>query len=100
MPEQNDHDILTTLVERITNMKKGQDDFHIDVNKKLDDLQQNYSDRISSLERSKTDVIDFKALEIRTDILEKWQSKVLGIAIGVSSLSGLATAILFKYIIK
>lgn len=100
MAEQNDHDILTTLVNDVKHLTKGQEEFHKEMKASIENLQNNYSNRITLLEKNKADVIDFKALETRVDTLEKWQSKVLGIAIGVSALSGIATTIIFKYLLN
>lgn len=94
-----DHDILTTLVNDVKHLTEGQREFHLEMKKSIQELQNNYSNRITLLEKTKADLLVVEKIETRLDALEKWQSKVLGIAIGVGALSGLATSIVF-YVLK
>lgn len=43
---QNDHDNLITLIETVKNLQKGQDTFHAEMRKSIDDLQKNYTGKI------------------------------------------------------
>ena len=46
MAEVTDHDILTTLVANVQNMKESQDKFHQDMKDQFADLKNNYKQRL------------------------------------------------------
>lgn len=48
MIEQNDHDVLVTLVANVTNLKESQEAFHREMKESLADLKVNYSARLDA----------------------------------------------------
>lgn len=47
----SDHDILTTLVADVRNMKESQDRFHTEIKEAITDLKENYATRLESVEK-------------------------------------------------
>lgn len=80
MPEQtmSDHDLTTTLVADVRNLKDGTDKFHIEMKESQErlrnemrdlflDLKSGTTDRLKSLEACKADATTVIALEKRID---------------------------------
>ena len=89
MPDQTDHDVLTTLVANVNNLAKGQDEFRKEVKESIEDLKNNYSFRIQGVEDFKNNADKVFAAKHDQDLvnddvykqvnsLKQWRSYITG----------------------
>ena len=75
MPETinnpTDHDNLNTLIADVRNMKEGQDDFHQEMKSRFDKLENNYSNRLTDVERELSNVDKVYAAKVVEDEKDK-----------------------------
>ena len=80
--QKSDHDSITTLVADFRNMKRSQDDFHLEMRTAMKDIKDNFAGRISEVEADVKLLEEWKIDHIANQENQKNLIKVL-IAIGV-----------------
>jgi uncharacterized membrane protein YukC len=78
LTQKKDHDILITLVANVENLARSQDRFHKEVKDSFDDLKNNYSGRLTEIDK-KLESVEKKQISFAI-----WKAWTIGYAVAVT----------------